>query len=368
MARMTRRWRIAQVTVAPEGDAPWTVVGAQQALAAESQHGWGHTDWAWGTAELMSFLRRARYERCELLIAVDLELPEGDPAAVLGAAIIELPLQDNTSFASVSVWARPTVQDCRAPLLDASLELSRREGRSTLLLETDHHTAQPGQETIEPRSGVGRLPLDPLAELAVSRGLALEQVERISTFRFPADVETLRSLREDAAAHAGPDYVVHSWQGDTPEHWLDGLAGLIGRMSTDAPLAGIDYEAEAWDAERVRERDAVRPEKNRGSLTVVVEHAPSGELAAFTEVEWPLSEPEVAYQFDTLVAGSHRGHRLGMLVKTSQLLELGRIKPELRRLHTWNASENRHMLAINEALGFEAVGSSGEWQITLELD
>jgi hypothetical protein len=32
----------------------------------------------------------------------------------------------------------------------------------------------------------------------------------------------------------------------------------------------------------------------------------------------------------------------------------------------WNASENRHMLAINFSLGFKPAGFEGEWQKRLE--
>lgn len=68
---------------------------------------------------------------------------------------------------------------------------------------------------------------------------------------------------------------------------------------------------------------------------------------------------------DVVGASEHRGRRLGLLLKTTQLLELGRSLPRLRRLHTWNAAENRHMLAINEAVGFTVTGHSGEWQRAL---
>ena len=362
---VSTRWRIERVDVAPAGEPPWRVLGAQAALAQDTLDQWGFEDWAWNAAELMAVLRRAEYERCELLVALDPDAPDGDPDGVVGGLIVELPLADNTSFISGNVWARPGT-DCRAALLDAALELAADAGRSTFLLETDHLPAGPGAELLEPRSGVGRIAADALTELAISRGFELEQVERISTFPFPADDDALRALREDAAAHAGSEYAVHTWQDSTPEQWLDSLAALIGRMSTDAPLAGIDIEPEDWDAARVRSRDAERTKKGRGALAVVAEHVPSGELAAFTELEWPLARPEVAYQHDTLVAGPHRGRRLGMLVKTTQLLELGRLRPQLRRLHTWNASENRHMLAINEAVGFAVTGYSGEWQRILD--
>ncbi|MBB1494354.1 hypothetical protein J4N02_06705 [Propioniciclava sp. MC1595] len=33
--------------------------------------------------------------------------------------------------------------------------------------------------------------------------------------------------------------------------------------------------------------------------------------------------------------------------------------PHARRVHTWNANENRWMLAINDALGFAPIGLEG---------
>ena len=228
---MRPRWHVEQVTVAPTGAPPWRVRGAQRALVAESLDQWGFDDWAWGTPELMSFLRRADYERCELLVARAPDSPEGDPDAVVGAIILELPLVDNTSFASANVWARPGA-DCRAELLDAALELAAREGRTTFLLETDHPPAGPDAELLEPRSGTGRLPADEITRLAASRGFALEQVERISTFRFPADDGALATLRDEAATHAGPfDVVIHNAGigGGAPERVLteDGLERIF---------------------------------------------------------------------------------------------------------------------------------------------
>jgi hypothetical protein len=37
-------------------------------------------------------------------------------------------------------------------------------------------------------------------------------------------------------------------------------------------------------------------------------------------------------------------------------------QPAARSLLTWNAVENRHMLAINTLLGFKPAGYEGEWQ------
>ncbi len=62
----------------------------------------------------------------------------------------------------------------------------------------------------------------------------------------------------------------------------------------------------------------------------------------------------------------HRGRSLGLLVKVAVLDELARSRPSARRVHTWNAEENRHMLAINVALGFAPAGVEAEWQLVLD--
>jgi hypothetical protein len=69
---------------------------------------------------------------------------------------------------------------------------------------------------------------------------------------------------------------------------------------------------------------------------------------------------------DTLVAGPHRGHRLGMLAQIANIRRAGDTWPAARSVITWNASENRHMLAINISLGFKPAGFEGEWQKRLE--
>mgnify|MGYP002653344585 CR=1 FL=1 len=60
--------------------------------------------------------------------------------------------------------------------------------------------------------------------------------------------------------------------------------------------------------------------------------------------------------------GGHRGHGLGLRVKAVNLLALREAVPTVRRVHTWNAGENAHMLAINTALGFRPVSLEGVWE------
>jgi len=209
-------------------------------------------------------------------------------------------------------------------------------------------------------TGFGSVPLDdPGTRFLLRHGFALEQVERIS--RLPLPVEVGAALAEASAA-AGSDYLVHHWSGATPERWLEGLAAARSRMATDAPWAGLEPDSGHWDAERVRESEAREAGDGLTRLTVAVEHVPSGELVAYNELAVPPETRRSVQQADTLVLADHRGHRLGMLVKTANLERLQREHLGYTSVMTYNAEENRHMLSVNEALGFVAIGYEGAWR------
>ena len=65
----------------------------------------------------------------------------------------------------------------------------------------------------------------------------------------------------------------------------------------------------------------------------------------------------------TVVAREHRGHRLGLLVKTAMLEMLAAAEPALRRILTGNAGANQHMIAINAELGFEVLDEWQSWEL-----
>lgn len=66
-----------------------------------------------------------------------------------------------------------------------------------------------------------------------------------------------------------------------------------------------------------------------------------------------------------MVLREHRGHRLGLLLKLTNLLWLREREPHLERIITWNATSNGPMLAINEAMGFELLDEWNEWRLAL---
>jgi hypothetical protein len=91
-------------------------------------------------------------------------------------------------------------------------------------------------------------------------------------------------------------------------------------------------------------------------------HEATDKLVAWTALSGPKVVPEHMWQQITLVHPQHRGHRLGLIVKLENLKHALGYRPGLAAIDTWNATTNEHMLAINRAMGFQAVDSWTDWQ------
>ena len=125
------------------------------------------------------------------------------------------------------------------------------------------------------------------------------------------------------------------------------------------------YAARTWlvaTAARVRTYEQGIRDAGHGYVVIAAIHRQSAELAGLTMVEYDLERAAPLFQEDTLVLRAHRGHRLGLLIKCEMIRLLATTRPGARRVHTWNAEENAHMLAINVALGFRPARVAGLWQ------
>ncbi len=225
------------------------------------------------------------------------------------------------------------------------------------------HSPLTGGERLASPTGFGDLAArDPGVRFKSRRGYQLEQVNRLSAVDLPIDSTVLAALRRTAQDAAGEDYRIISWLGATPPEWRTDLAILHNRMSVDIPQGELDVTEEAWDEARVIASDERMEAGGRQLLTVAAEHVPTGRLAGFSVLWLPADRSRPVGQEDTLVLSEHRGHRLGMLMKIANLQELIRVSPETTTVYTGNAEENRHMLSVNETVGFHAIGYEGAWK------
>jgi hypothetical protein len=176
----------------------------------------------------------------------------------------------------------------------------------------------------------------------------------------------LPRLRASAALAAAGYSLVH-WTGDVPDQYLGPLAHVINAFE-DAPR-GENVQPESWDAARVRERTGahVRAGLLRNH-SVAALHDATGEMTAYTGVVVESEAPSWGFQELTAVTRSHRGHRLGLLVKTAMLELLAEAEPQVEFIMTSNAAANDHMIAVNELLGYEVAGPGWRYYVAPVAD
>ncbi len=308
-----------------------------------------------------------RYVRQLRLVASDVGTPTSEDD-VLGVATLEFPMYDNPRLATVSVVVTRARrgQGTGSALHASALEIAQENGRSTVQAWTyEPAEIPPGVRELAAQTGSGVVQADsPESRFLTGRGYALGQVERISRLALPGMEEACRQ-RDEAVASKPQDYEVITVGHAIPERLFAGVAELSAAMASDAPSGTLDLEEQSWDAARMRAQMESVETADREQILTLIRHVPTARLVGFTRIFRDRSVPEVGHQWETLVLKGHRGHRLGKLMKVVNLAAAVEFWPEVRRLITGNATENSHMLAINNALGFEPYAASGFWELRL---
>ena len=319
--------------------------------------GYGTTDMNYEPAEeLPHFLNP--HEPMTLLVArVD--------GRMAGRGTYETQASDDADSAWLAAQVLPEFRGLGigTALMEAVETMAASAGKSKALVYTP--IPPMSGEQLTPPTGFGSVPRDHEdTRFLRAWGYRLEQVERAS--RLALTVDGLAARLAAAQYFSGADYFLRYWEGPTPERWLEGFAHLATRTSTDAPSAGLEEPEDIWTVERVIESDDRNARLNpRRRVVAAVEHHPSGGLVGFTVLSVPQQLGRPVDQYATLVMREHRGHRLGMLLKVANLAHLERVAPGHPSVVTFNAEENRHMLDVNEAVGFELIASESAWRRNL---
>jgi GNAT superfamily N-acetyltransferase len=289
---------------------------------------------------LPRFRRLVRTDRPGQEVEIWVTAEDGKVAGGYGLA---LPRLDNTHMA----WLFPLVvrperrgRGLGRALFEHAVERAGARGRRLLLTET-------------PATGVG-------ARFARACGMTVSLVEARHTLDLrTADWGALERLLPQVEG-----YSLEQWIGPARPELLPDLATLMGGMN-DAPR-DADAEDAIFSLERVRDHEESIPAAASTCYTTLARREADGAPAAFTRVYLDADRSGGwGNQADTMVLREHRGRRLGLLVKLANLLWLREREPRLERIITWNATSNTHMIAINEAMGFEVLDEWNEWRLPL---
>lgn len=282
-----------------------------------------------------------RTRKVHLRVAYDGDRP-------VGWAEARLPLLDNLHLAMLDVFVHP--EDQRrghgSALLVALSDILREEGRTTALLEV----AAP----VAAESG-------PLL-FARAQGFAVAQQDEMKVADLRETASSWAPLLASTEAVA-VGYQLLTWSGACPDHLVDAYCELASRFIAEIPLGDLAMEPEVWDRARLRENEERQRLAGRSDVTTIV-LGPDGTGVGYTEMMVAEERPDLAYQGATIVLPGHRGHRLGQRLKATNHLAFTRAHPGARNVITGNASENVHMNAINDQLGFRVVERCLEMQRT----
>jgi RimJ/RimL family protein N-acetyltransferase len=142
---------------------------------------------------------------------------------------------------------------------------------------------------------------------------------------------------------------------------LDAVAEMTAAIN-DAPLDDLEIEDEVFTSDRVAAYEKAQLASGKRLYRLIARHRRTGALAGHTVVVVEEERPQIGHQHDTSVVREHRGHRIGLLLKSAMLLWLAEDEPPLATVDTWNAQSNDYMIAVNDRLGYRVLGRGVQYQ------
>jgi GNAT superfamily N-acetyltransferase len=263
---------------------------------------------------------------------LELHVARDDDGEAIGLLLTALPQLESLDTANLELHVHPAHR--RRGVGRALFEVAKRTGRKHLVSAAVDDS--------------------PFAEAMGAKPALTELRSRLEL------TETLPALTPVAAG-----YRLISWTDRVADEYVHDLAALESRLFADSPMGELEWEPEKVDAARIREAEASIRARGRIGVHTGAIHEASGRLIAWTHITCRTDVPWHGWQQITLVDPGHRGHRLGLAIKTANLPYARSAAPELRAVDTLNAEANAPMLAVNTALGFRPVNRLVMWQLTL---
>ena len=192
-------------------------------------------------------------------------------------------------------------------------------------------------------------------EFALHRGYAVSSVEIVRSLTLPVDPALLGRERQRVAARSDDGYDLSVHVGGVPHELRQGVCDCANRLILDAPTGDVEFEPESQTVDDYQTMLDHLTELRRTLVTTVAVHRESGVVVAYTDLALPANDPNIVFQWGTLVLPEHRGHRLGTAVKVENLAALSRIDSARTSVQTMNDEQNPWMVQINERLGFEII-------------
>jgi GNAT superfamily N-acetyltransferase len=324
---------------------------------------WGSDDLAYTPLEKLLELADP-YERQVILVArVD--------GRIVGTVDIALPLADNMDLAEFTLDILPEFQrqGVGRQLLEAAEHFAKSEGRSMIMVDTNHPAASlhgAAEEQLVPGSGLGFVPLASReVDFARRTGYTLQHIEQFSSCALPLDSKLVAELEAEAEDANAGRYRIHHWTDRCPPQWLEAVAALenaAGEVVSEGGTPEAEHQQLVFDAGVLRQAEEAAVAQGRRTVVTAVEHVASGRIVGLTTIGVLAQRQDVVFQDDTIVLQEHRGNKLGLLIKVANMQRLSEQFPDARVIYTWNAPENRYLLTVNKQLGFTTAGVTGLWQ------
>ena len=268
---------------------------------------------------------------------------DGEP---VGYASYFVPTYDNQHLAWANIQVHPEHRrrGHGSLAIEALVDRARAEGKRTI---GSDGWDSPGTLAFAERHGFT------VAGIGVCRRQPLAEV----------DWAVVEALHKEAAGHAAA-YDLERTLGPSRPEALPELAEITAAIN-DAPTDDLDFEDEVFTPERVARYENAQTARGHLLHRLVARHRDTGRAAGQSVVVVDLERPTLGEQHDTSVMRDHRGHRLGLYLKTAMLLWLREEQPQLETIDTGNAESNAHMIAINEQLGYRVMDRELELQRSL---